>query len=209
MRPHMRAWLMRHLGRRTFWMLYSLMSLASLGWWIDAASRADYIEIWAPADWQRWAPFLVMPFVCVIIGVTIAAPNPLSFGGSHNDRFDPVQPGIAGFARHPLLVALMLWAFAHIVPNGDLAHILLFGALGLFAIAGMTLIDRRRQREFGKAEWSRLAHGTANMPFQAWIAGRSRPGRMFSVPRIVAAILLWTNLIWAHATLFGVSPWPI
>jgi uncharacterized membrane protein len=209
MRPSIRKALVRRFGHRTFWTLYGLVSLGSLAWLIDAAARAPYFELWAPAAWQRWAPFLVMPIVCAIISFTIAAPNPLSFGGRHPDRFDPAHPGIAGLTRHPLLVALALWAFSHVIPNGDLAHVLLFGALGLFALIGMTLIDRRRQAEFGHAEWTKLARGTSNFPCWAWITGRSRPGIVVSVRRIGFAIALWASLIGAHATLFGVSPWPV
>jgi uncharacterized membrane protein len=209
MRPRIRARLVRQFGSRTFWTLYGLVSLVSLAWLIDAAARAPYIELWAPAAWQRWVPFLIMPIVFGIITFTIAAPNPLSFGGRHSERFDPSRPGIAGFARHPLLLSLALWAFAHVMPNVDLAHVLLFGALGLFALISMTLIDRRRQAAFGLEEWTRLARGTSNLPFWAWITGRSRPGILVSVPRVAWTIVLWACLISAHARLFGVSPWPV
>lgn len=209
MRPRIRMRLVRQSGSRTFWTLYGLVSLVSLAWLIGAAARAPYAELWAPAAWQRWVPFLVMPIVCAIVSFTIAAPNPLSFGGRHPERFEPENPGIAGFARHPLLVALALWAFAHVIPNGDLAHVLLFGALGLFAVIGMTLIDRRRRAEFGDAAWTKLARGTSNLPFLAWITGRSKPRFVGSVQRIGIAIVLWACLVWAHATLFGVSPWPV
>lgn len=209
MQPRIRARLVRQFGNRLFWTLYGLVSLVSLAWLIDAAARATYIELWAPAAWQRWVPFLVMPIVFGIISFTIAAPNPLSFGGRHPERFEPENPGIAGFARHPLLVALALWAFAHVIPNGDLAHVLLFGALGLFAVFGMTLIDRRRRAEFGNAEWARLAQSTSNWPLHAWFTGRSKPKVMVTVQRVGFAVVLWAGVIWAHATLFGVSPWPV
>ena len=108
-----------------------------------------------------------MPFVFGIIGFTFAEPNPLSFGGRHPEHFEPENPGIAGLAHHPLLVAFVLWAFTLVIPNGDLAHVLLFGALGLFAVIGMTLIDQRRRAEFGNAEWTRLAKGTSSWPLHA------------------------------------------
>jgi uncharacterized membrane protein len=73
----------------------------------------------------------------------------------------------------------------------------------------MTLIDWRRRAEFGNAEWTRLAEGTSNWPLHAWFTGRSTPKIMVSVQRFCFAVLLWASLILAHATLFGVSPWPI
>src|SRR5207248_1720704 len=54
-------------------------------------------------------------------------------------------------------VALALWAFAHLIPNGDLSHVILFGGFGAFAVIGMPTIDRRKRREWGEAEWRRLA----------------------------------------------------
>lgn len=47
------------------------------------------------------------------------------------------------------LWALSLWALAHVVPNGDLAHVILFGNFAAFALLGQRLVDRRRQRDMG------------------------------------------------------------
>jgi hypothetical protein len=127
-------------------------------------------------------------------------PNPFSFGGVRNDRFDPARPGIVGWMRHPLLAALALWAGAHTLANGDLAHVILFGTFAIFALLGGRLIDRRKRRHMG-AEWGRL---------QAAIAD----GRQPSLPeivgeaplRIAAGLALYAALIVLHPLLFGVSP---
>ena len=55
-----------------------------------------------------------------LIAYGIAAPNPFSIAGRGSASFDPGRPGIAGITRHPLLLAITLWALAHMVPNGDL-----------------------------------------------------------------------------------------
>ncbi|MFB2532225.1 NnrU family protein [Paracoccus sp. p4-l81] len=44
--------------------------------------------------------------------------------------------------RHPMLIGMVLWAVAHLLVNGDLASIVLFGGLGLWAVAAMVLINR-------------------------------------------------------------------
>ena len=59
------------------------------------------------------------------------------------------SPGIAGITRHPLLWAFTLWALAHMAPNGDLAHVLLFGLFAVFGIAGMSALDRRKRKQWG------------------------------------------------------------
>jgi hypothetical protein len=101
--------------------------------------------------------------VCQILASSIARPNPFSFGGAGNDRFDQRQPGIVRWSPHPLLLALALWAAAHVVPNGDQAHVILFGTFTAFAILGDRLIDRRKRREIW-AEWQRLRAAVAGAP---------------------------------------------
>lgn len=44
--------------------------------------------------------------------------------------------------RHPMLWGMVLWAIAHLLVNGDLASVLLFGGLGLWAVLQMQMINR-------------------------------------------------------------------
>ena len=44
--------------------------------------------------------------------------------------------------RHPQLVGFSIWAFAHLLPNGDLASFVLFGGLLIWALIEMALINR-------------------------------------------------------------------
>lgn len=44
--------------------------------------------------------------------------------------------------RHPMLLGLILWSFAHLMVNGDLESILLFGGLGIWAIVQIWAINR-------------------------------------------------------------------
>lgn len=44
--------------------------------------------------------------------------------------------------RHPQLIAVMIWATAHLLVNGDLASILLFGGMLAWAIGSVILINR-------------------------------------------------------------------
>ena len=49
---------------------------------------------------------------------------------------------ITHYMRHPQLTGFALWAFAHLLPNGDLPSFVLFGGLGLWALVEMAVIDR-------------------------------------------------------------------
>jgi uncharacterized membrane protein len=123
-RPPLRPWAVARLGHAGFGIAYSALSLAVLAWLIAAAGRAPYVPLWDWAPWQNHVVLAVMLPVCVILSLAIARPNPFSFGGAQNDRFDPASPGIVRLTRHPLLLALGIWSAAHILPNGDLAHVI-------------------------------------------------------------------------------------
>jgi len=46
--------------------------------------------------------------------------------------------------RHPFLWGIALWALVHLIINGDLASLILFGSLLLLAVGGTLAIDARR-----------------------------------------------------------------
>jgi uncharacterized membrane protein len=59
----------------------------------------------------------------------------------------------AGVAmRHPQLTGFKTWAVAHLLVNGDLASIVLFGGLLAWAVAEVIVINRA-QPEWTRAEW--------------------------------------------------------
>jgi uncharacterized membrane protein len=207
-RPAVRARLSRTLGERGYLAAYVVASLAALAWVIVAAGRAPYVAVWSPAPWMLWAPTLAMPVVCLLIAFAVAAPNPLSFGGASPERFNPERPGIAGIARHPLLWALALWSVTHLIPNGDLAHAILFGGFSVFSLAGMAAIDLRMRRRFGEPEWRRLAARTSLFPFAAVVAGRWHPKGRPNGRRLGLGVALWLGLLTLHPLVIGVSPLP-
>lgn len=130
-------------------------------------------------------------------------------GGREPRAFDPERPGIAGVSRHPLLLAIVLWAGSHIVPNGDLAHLLLFGTFALAGCLGMVAIDRRTRRSVGPEQWHRLAARTSLMPCAALFSGRWHPNlRRLSWARVALAALLYVSLLAFHQPVMGVAPWP-
>ncbi|OSQ49756.1 NnrU family protein [Marivita geojedonensis] len=199
-RPPLRPWLQARLGPVGFTMVYSALSLAVLTWLIAAAGRAPHLALWDWAPWQVHVPLTVMAPVCLILALSIGQPNPFSFGGARNDLFDPAQPGIVRLSRHPLLAALALWAVAHVVPNGDLAHVILFGTFAAFAVLGGRLIDRRKRREMGpdwRIVWDQVAETSF---FNAPVSWRAL------AIRLAIGIFLYVGLLWLHPWLFSVDP---
>ncbi|MBO6756100.1 MAG: NnrU family protein [Roseibium sp.] len=200
LRPPVRPWLVARLGAAGFGLAYSALSLLMAAWLFIAAARAPHVPLWSWAPWQNLVPLCVMPVVCLIVASAIGRPNPFSFGGAQNDHFDPPRAGIVRYTRHPLLVALALWAGAHLIPNGDVAHILVFGSFAGFALLGRRLVDRRKKRDMG-ARWSALREAVAAQP----LAPRplSWPGALV---RAGCGVLLYVFLLWIHPWLFGVNP---
>jgi len=49
---------------------------------------------------------------------------------------------LRGKLRHPMLAGMLVWAVAHLLVNGDLASLVLFGGLGLWALGAVALINR-------------------------------------------------------------------
>lgn len=201
-RPPLRPWLVARLGPQGFGLAYSALSLAVLAWLIGAAGRAPFVPLWPWASWQLHVPLAAMLPVCLILAMAIGRPNPFSFGGARNEAFDPARPGVVRLTRHPLLLALAIWATAHVVPNGDLAHVLLFGTFAVFALVGGRLVARRKHREMG-ADWARLDAARKAAPLPP--PPRSWPA--FGL-RLALGAALYFGLLWLHPWLFGVSPLP-
>ncbi len=195
-RPSVKAVLVRRLGARGFTVIYSLLSVAVLSALIAAASHAPYVQLWPQAVWQHYVVMAGMFGVCVLLATTLGRPNPFSFGGAHNEQFDPARPGMVRWVRHPVLAALMLWSALHLLPNGDLAHVILFGVFAGFAALGRTLIDRRKKRQMGVENWERLQsdvrrHSVA-MPDATLLK------------RLLIAVAVYVALILIHPIVIGV-----
>ena len=60
---------------------------------------------------------------------------------------------VAASLRHPMLTGIVVWAVAHLLVNGDLASLVLFGGLGLWALVEMAVINRAER------PWSAPAEG--------------------------------------------------
>lgn len=199
--------IVHRLGERGYIFVFSALSIALLWWLISAVGRAPFVPLWDQAGWHRWVVNIVMPMAIALGSFGIAAPNPFAFEGRQTG-FDPDHPGIAGVTRQPLLWALALWSGAHLLPNGDLAHVILFAPFLLLALIGMKVMEARRRQIMGAAAWQHLTARTGLLPFAAMISGRWKPLTRPSLGRFVLALLLWVGLWHLHAPIIGVWPAP-
>ncbi len=194
-RPAVKTRIVAKTSALGFTLLYSTLSIAVLTWIIAAAGRAPFIEIWGWAAWQNHVPLIGMFAAILIVILAFGQPNPLSFGGWNNGRFDPKNCGILGWIRHPLLVALLIWAVSHMVPNGNLAHVIVFGLFAAFSLLGMKIIDRRSKRIIGAENWQNLSNTQRHLAI-------TRRG----IIRILFGVLIYLALLYGHQWVIGVSP---
>ncbi|MGH1479526.1 MAG: NnrU family protein [Geminicoccales bacterium] len=89
------------------------------------------------------------------------------------------------------------------VPNGDLAHIILFGSFALTALLGMVAFDHRTKRRYEDKHWRQVLKVAAFLP-----CGRGFNCRGVDRPwlRGLFGILLYATILALHAPLIGVSP---
>ncbi|WIJ26970.1 NnrU family protein [Devosia sp. RR2S18] len=201
--PAIRQRLIAALGRRAYLVLYSVVSVASLAWVFHAALRIDYIELWSPAAWHAWVPLVFTPIAFFLLLSGLLSPNPISVSMRKGS-----QPGaIVSVTRHPVLWGFVLWAVSHVVANGDLRALLLFGTLALFGVFGIVMTERRSSKR-QEPSLQFLKQETSIVPFLALAQRRARlrvdPAML--VAFILTVLLTAWLLIGGHAVLFGADP---
>lgn len=123
-----RAAVIKAMGEWPYKGLFSLVSLLGLlliGWGYGQYRTAGWVDIWSPPSWTRHATVLLSwP---AIICVTAAY----------------VPGDIKRTLKHPMLVGVKLWAVAHLISNGDLGSIILFGSILAWSVYDRITLKRR------------------------------------------------------------------
>lgn len=101
--------------------------------------------------------------------------------------FAAYLPGrIKAAAKHPMLLAVKLWALAHLLANGTLHDVILFGAFLVWAVADRISVKRRA-----------VARTVPGAP----------PSSMNDLIAVVGGLATYAVFVlWAHLKLIGVSP---
>lgn len=94
--------------------------------------QAAFIEIWSPPEFLTHINNLIM-----VVAVAV-------FAMAHT------KGRMRGRMRHPMLTSVKMWAAAHLLVNGDLASIILFG--GMLGWAVWTVIKINRAEEWQRPE---------------------------------------------------------
>ena len=101
----------------------------------------------------------------------------------------PYFPGrIKTATKYPLLAATKLWALSHLLVNGTLADVLLFGSFLAWAVVDRISMKRRTARP---------------------LPGMPESDTNDIIIVVLGLALYAVTVVWAHAVLFGVRPFPI
>lgn len=203
--------IVKAIGEGPYMGLFSLASLAGLVWLGVAyvgARRGDDPVFWQATPVTVWIQLFVTLAAFLLIVPGLMTPNPTSVRQESRAQKDDAARGVLRITRHPFLWGVALWAAGHLMVNGDLASLLLFGTLLVLGLAGPFSIDAKRRRALGAA-WAPFAEKTSAVPFAAILQGRQtlELGEIGAV-RLIAAVAIWAILLWAHPHLFGARALP-
>jgi uncharacterized membrane protein len=170
--PAFRDGMAARLGAGPWRGIYSLISLVGfvLLIWGYGLARREPVVLYSPPFWTRH-----------VMAVLMLPVFPLLFA--------PYLPGrIKAALKHPMLVAVKLWAVAHLISNGTLADVVLFGAFLLWAVADRISYKHRTQRP---------------------LKGAPPAARNDVIVVIVGLALYVAFVLWLHLKLIGVQPFPV
>lgn len=166
--PGVRKQIISVTGEKAYRGVFALLVVIALVMIIAGWRSTVPVVIYAPPSWGPNATLLFI-FAAVVL-----------FGAAH------AKTNIKRVIRHPQLNGLLLWSIGHIVSNGDIRSLVLFGGLGLWAFVEMALINHR------DGEW--LKPERASLKSEAIGA--------------TVSVVVFLVLIALHPYFAGVSPLP-
>jgi uncharacterized membrane protein len=207
-----RDWITGAIGEGPYMGLFALASVACLVWlaiaYVHAQRGGADPVFWSATPVTKWLQLAVTFGAFILIVPGLLTPNPTSVRQEGQLSKPDAVRGILRVTRHPFLWGVALWAAGHLMVNGDLASLVLFGSLLVLAILGTGSIDGKRRRKLGES-WDGFAAQTSAVPFAAIAAGRQSL-KLGEVGwwRLALAVIVWGALVFAHPLLFGVNPLP-
>jgi uncharacterized membrane protein len=114
-----RAAAIGRLGKPVYHTLFGIVSLIGLAlivWGFAQYRASGLIAVWTPPAFMRHITVGLMLIASILIAAYL------------------IPSHIKARAKHPLLAAVKVWAFAHLLSNGDLGGMVMFGALLAWAV---------------------------------------------------------------------------
>jgi uncharacterized membrane protein len=159
------------LGEGTYKGLYSAVALVGFGLliWGFGVARETPVMLWIPPVGMRHGASLLTLVAFVLLAAAYVPGN-----------------AIKARLHHPMVLAVKAWALAHLLSNGSLAHIVLFGCFLVWGVMAF-VASRRRDRVLGTTYASGTVTGTAIT--------------------VAVGLFAWVAFaLWLHGLLIGIRP---
>ena len=114
--PSLKARIKQRLGERAYGPLFGIASLIGIAIIVLGWRSSDFVAVYDPPSWGRHANYLLTLIAFVFLGIFL-------FRGSWRQTL-----------RFPMAFAAIFWATGHLLANGDLASIILFGGFLIYAV---------------------------------------------------------------------------
>ncbi|WP_250656171.1 NnrU family protein [Alkalimarinus coralli] len=123
--PTLKSTLVTKYGEMPYKAVFSLISLAGLLLIIWGKADAEFVAVWnPPVMFSVLTKLIVLPAIVLLVAAYLPS-------------------NIKRHTRHPMLWGVSLWAIGHLMINGDMASILLFGSFLMFALVDMASANSR------------------------------------------------------------------
>ena len=166
-----RSAMIARIGEARWKAVYALLSVVGfvLIVWGFGLARQQPVQLWMPPRGMRHLAALLTLISFVLLAATYVPRN-----------------AIKARLHHPMVLAVKVWALAHLLANGNLAHMILFGTFLVWAA-----LSFRAARARDRAAGTVYAPGTTSG----------------TVTTVLVGALGWALFaFWAHGALIGVRP---
>ena len=195
----LRAPLVGTLGENGFRILYSLVALATFIWAATAfrSVGAGGTPLWDGMSDVIWIVVTIIMLVASVLLAGSFVRNPaLPDPRATRNAALPVH-GVFHVTRHPMMWSIALWAATHVLLSPTPRQIILAGAIGLLALLGAHLQDRKKESQLGDA-WAGWEARTSYWPR---FAGLARAGTV----AWIGGIVIWLAATYGHIHANGIA----
>lgn len=158
--------LISKLGEKKYKIIFSVLVVTSISIMVLGWRSIEPVSIYIPPGWGASVTDLLMIVTFIL------------FSAAHSES------NVRRFIRHPQLTGLVMWSIAHLLSNGDNRSLILFGTLGVWAIAEIILINKR------EGGWVKPSPASFKSELVMGVKG----------------IVIFAVFLFSHPYLFGVSP---
>ncbi len=146
--------------------IVAVLVLASVVMMVMGYRAAPQVDLWYPPEWLRGVNNLLMVLAFYLYAASGA------------------KTAITRVIRHPQLTAIKVWAVAHLLVNGDLAAVVLFGGMLAWAVVSVIVLNRAEP---------------------VWVRPVPKPAKK-EITAVVATVVVVVVVMLIHNWL-GVRPW--